>query len=506
MQMTLADTLRRAEKLFADRIAIRDGEVKITYRELADRCRRLAGALAGLGVRSGDRVATLLMNGHRYLEVYFAVPGLGAVLVPLNNRHVIAEHRAIIADAGASVLVIDRFHESVGEELASMVNHVVLVPDGYDQFIREADPVPLGRGVTENDLAGLFYTGGTTGGAKGVMLTHRNLVANALHTVICLTYTQADTYLHAAPMFHLADGASTWAITWVGGGHAFVPAFEPASVLYAIAETRTTVVTMVPTMINAVVNHPDVAESDLSSLRLVLHGGAPIAESLLTTAIKMLGCSFTQVYGMTEAAPILTSLTQEERLLGDQRLRSAGQEIAGVEVTVRHQDGTLCDSGEVGEIVARGPNFMTGYWNKLEETAQVLRDGWYWSGDLAYTDDEGYLYIVDRTKDMIISGGENVYSVEVEDAVMAHPAVFECAAIAVPDDTWGERVHVAVVMKPGQSVELEELKAFCGQRIAGYKCPRSMEVLDTLPRSGAGKILKRQLRDPHWTGRERQVH
>jgi long-chain acyl-CoA synthetase len=493
-QPLVPDALGRAEKLFATKTAAVDGDVLLTYRELAGRCRRLAGALAGLGVVRGERVSVLMANGHRYLECLFAVPGAGAVVVPLNNRLAVPEFRYILGDACVRVLVVDEAHAALGEQLASDVEHVVRVPDRYEQLLAGADEVPLGDGVGEGDLAGLFYTGGTTGAAKGVMLSHRNLMANALHITISLAYSDRDVYLHCAPMFHLGDGASTFSVTWVGGTHVFVPAFEPGLVLETIARDKVTHTLMVPTMLAAVNGHPAASTTDLSSMRLVLHGAAPIAGELLRRSIETFGCSFSQGYGMTEGAPAVTMLTEEERLVDDERLRSAGREIVGVEMAVMHEDGSPCGVGEVGEVVARGPNFMLGYWNKPAETAAALRDGWYWTQDLGYLDAEGYLFLVDRAKDMIISGGENVYSIEVEDAIMSHPAVLECAVVGLPDDTWGERVHAAVVLKPGAVLDAEGLVEHCTERIARYKTPRSVEFLDELPKSGAGKILKRELR------------
>jgi long-chain acyl-CoA synthetase len=506
VQQLLSDALRRAEKVFGDTVAVADGDEHLTYRELGSRCSRLGAGLVGLGVSHGDRVAVLMANGHRYLECYFAIPGTGAVMVPLNNRLAVPEMRYILEDSGTTVLIVDQTYAATGGELAGSVKHVLTAPDEYESLIEESADTRLGEGISEDDLAGLFYTGGTTGAAKGVMLTHRNLVANALHITVALGYASGDVYLHAAPMFHLADGASTYAVTWVGGTHVFVPAFEPKAVMDAISREQVTNALFVPTMLTAILNSPDLGTADFSSLRLVLHGAAPIATELLRTSILAMGCSFAQGYGMTEAAPLLTVLSNEEQLIDDPRLRSAGREIAGVEVAVCREDGSLCAPDEVGEIVARGPNFMRGYWNKPEETAAALRDGWYWSGDLGYRDADGYIFLVDRAKDMIISGGENVYSVEVEDALMSHPAVLEVAVIGVPDEKWGERVHAFVVRKADMSVPAEQLITACRERIAGFKVPRSIDFVDELPRSGAGKILKRELRDRYWARENRGIH
>jgi len=494
-----SDALRRAELLFPRKTAAIDGSSKMTYVELAGRCRRLAGALSGLGVITGDRVAVLMANGHRYLECLFAVTGMGAVVVPLNTRSAVPEFEYILDDAGVKVLIVDETNASIGDQLAGGPERLLLAPEEYEGILATAPELPLGGRCTEDDLAGLFYTGGTTGVAKGVMLSHRNLMSNASHVTIALGHTERDVYLHCAPMFHLADGASTFSLTWVGGTHVFVPAFEPGHVLETIAQEGVTHTTMVPTMLAAANVHPAAATADLSSMRALVHGAAPIASELLQASIRTFGCSFSQGYGMTEAAPGLTMLRKEERLIGDSRLRSVGRETVGVEVEVRRPDGSHCDPGEVGEVVARGPNIMLGYWNKPDATAAALRDGWYWTQDLGYVDEDRYLFLVDRAKDMIISGGENVYSIEVEEAIMSLPAVFECAVIGLPDQRWGERVHAAVVLKPGQVLDEDTLIAHCRERISSYKCPRSVEFVPELPKSGAGKILKRTLRDRHGT-------
>jgi long-chain acyl-CoA synthetase len=506
MSSSLWEALRRPESLYGERPAYVDGNNRATYRELADRCRRLAGALQGSGVGAGDRVAVLMANGHRYLECYFAIPGMGAVMVPLNNRLALPELRYILDDAEVHTLIADETYAAVAGQLADSVKQVIVGAPDYEAALSTAAPAVLPVGVAEDDLAGLFYTGGTTGASKGVMLSHRNLLANAMHITIALDYAASEIYLHTAPMFHLADGASTYSVTWVGGCHTFLPSFDPGATIEVIARERVTATLMVPAMLSAICEHPSAATADFSSMRMVLHGAAPISTTLLRRSIEVMGCSFAQGYGMTEVAPLATVLDHEELLVDSPRLRSAGREIVGVEATVRRADGSLCDVDEVGEVVLRGPNVMLGYWNKPTETAEVLRSGWYWSRDLGYLDSEGYLFLVDRAKDMIISGGENVYSIEVEDALCKHPAVLESAVIGVPDDKWGERVHAAVVLRADAAATENELSAHCHELIAGYKCPRSMEFLPELPRSGAGKVLKREIRDRYWTGSDRAIH
>ncbi|MDT7538497.1 MAG: hypothetical protein QOI82_2082 [Actinomycetota bacterium] len=506
MSSSLWETLRRPEALYADSPAYVDGDARRTYGELADRCRLLAGALQASGVGVGDRVAVLMANGHRYLECYFALPGMGAVMVPLNNRLALPEFRYILEDAEVHTLIADETYADVAGKLGDSVKQVVVGASAYEELLSKSTPAVLPVAVDENDVAGLFYTGGTTGASKGVMLSHRNLLANAMHITIALEYSASEIYLHTAPMFHLADGASTYSVSWVGGCHTFLPSFDAAATIDVIARERVTATLMVPAMLTAICEHPTAKTADFSSMRMVLHGAAPISTSLLKRSIEVMGCSFAQGYGMTEVAPLATVLDHEERLVDSPRLRSAGREIVGVEATVRREDGTLCGVAEVGEVVLRGPNVMLGYWNKPAETAEVLRDGWYWTRDLGYLDSEGFLFLVDRAKDMIISGGENVYSIEVEDALCKHPAVLESAVIGVPDEKWGERVHAAVVLRAGGTVTENELSAHCHELIAGYKCPRSMEFLTELPRSGAGKVLKRDIRDRYWSGSDRSIN
>jgi long-chain acyl-CoA synthetase len=503
---SLWETLRRAESLYGGRPAFVDGDRRATYAELGARCRRLAGALQVNGVGPGDRVAVLMGNGHRYLECYLALPGMGAVVVPLNNRLALPELRYILEDAGVHTLIADETHADTARALAEHVKQVIVGASEYEAALASAEPIALPAAVLEEELAGLFYTGGTTGVAKGVMLSHRNLLANAMHITIALEYSERETYLHAAPMFHLADGASTYSVTWVGGCHTFLPTFDAGATIDVIERERVTAILLVPAMLTAITEHPAAATADFTSLRMVLHGAAPISSTLLRRSIDVMRCSFAQGYGMTEVAPLATVLTREEQLVEDPRLRSAGREILGVELTVRRPDGEPCGTAEVGEVVLRGPNVMLGYWNKPAETAEVLADGWYWTRDLGYLDEDGFLFLVDRAKDMIISGGENVYSIEVEDAICRHPAVLEVAVIGVPDDTWGERVHAAVVLRAGAALTDAELSAHCHELIAGYKCPRSVEFLDALPRSGAGKVLKRDIRDRYWADRGRRIN
>jgi long-chain acyl-CoA synthetase len=515
--------LARACDLAPARTAVIDGATSYTYAELARRVAGLSGGLAGLGAQRGAVIGVLSLNTHRHLECWLGIPRSGLVLNGLNFRLAAAELAFIIDDSETFALVIDDQFLELGLELETRCDslcHVIHATDGaaaegtvsYEELVA-ADPA-LAAGCSQDDLAGIFYTGGTTGLPKGAMLSHGNLIANAKHAMIGLGYRESDRYLHAAPMFHLADGGSTLALTWLGGTHVIVPAFEPVAVGNAIGEHRITCGVLVPTMINMLVNHPDVGSFDLSSLRLIVYGGSPMPAEVQRRAIEVTSCDWLQAYGMTEAAPIVTvadGIDVRAAVAGEEphatRLRSAGRPVVGVQAEVRRPDGTRCDPSEPGEIWVRGPNVMLGYWRRPEETAAALDDeGWYHSSDLAYADEDGFLYIVDRAKDMIISGGENVYCTEVENALYQHPGVLEAAVFGVPDEHWGERVHAAVVPREGAAPSEEELVAHCRELIAGYKLPRSFEFhSEPLPKSGAGKMLKRELRAPHWEGREQQV-
>jgi long-chain acyl-CoA synthetase len=423
--------------------------------------------------------------------------------VPLNTRHAEPELRYALEDSGTRVLITDRDPGA----LARTVERVISLPDDYETLLAAAPEAELGVGLTEETLAGLFYTGGTTGAAKGVMLSHRNLIANTTNWLIAAQQAPEDTYLVMAPLFHAAGSLAVLATAWIGGCQVIIPGFDAAAALDAIAAEQVTVTLGVPTMIAALAEEQLARPRQVGSLRMLTHGGSPIATEVVRRAHAAFpGTELIHAYGATETAPLVTLLRHEERLVESDLARSCGQAVAGVDVRVVGPGGQDLPPGEIGEVVVRGPNVMQGYWNKPEQTAEVLRHGWYRSGDLGSMNAQGYVFLVDRAKDMIISGGENVYSTEVEEVLYKHPAVLEAAVFGVPDARWGEAVHAVVVPRPGHEVDAVSLMAFCRERIAGYKVPRQIDFRsDPLPKSGQGKVLKRELRAPFWAGRTAQI-
>jgi len=512
----LTQGLHRAVQQQPDAVATVFGGRRRSNAESIDRIARLAGAFRGLGLQAGDRAAILSLNSDRFHEFLGATLWAGGVVVPVNIRWAVPEIADSLAEVDARILVVDDVFAPYVEGIRRAhprLDHVVHAGDGptpdgavsFEELIAGSAPVDdLRRGG--DDLAGVFYTGGTTGRAKGVMLSHDNLLTSAMGGLVANPTSPDRTGLYAAPMFHLAAFGVWVGNTVVGTPRVMIPAFDPVAVMAAVQEHRISDLMLVPTMVQLVVDHPRVDEFDLSSIRRIIYGASPMSDALLARALKLWpDAQFFQAYGQTELAPVATVLTPEDH--EDARHRtSVGRAAPHAEVRIVGPDDVELPRGEAGEIVVRGSNVMLGYWDRPEETARAVRDGWMHTGDGGYMDDEGYVHLTDRLKDMIISGGENVYSVEVESVLAEHPAVAACAVIGVPDETWGERVHAVVVPAAGRTVTPEELRTFCAERIAGYKAPRSVELVESLPLSAAGKVLKRQLREPYWEGQDRAVH
>ncbi len=499
---TFVDPLSRAERCAGDRLAVVCGDRRRTYHDVADGCRRTVGALLTAGAMRGDRIAVLAPNSDYYLDLYVGAPAGGFAIMPMNTRHAIPELRYQLDDAGARILIASG---DVGE-LAGCVDRVIDIDKEWPELVQQAESAPLGLDVSSGDIAGLFYTGGTTGASKGVVLTHQNLIANAWSMLVSASMGDDDVYLIMAPMFHAAGTVAALSSIWLGATQVILPAFDADAALDLIEGEGVTLSLGVPTMVAALNRAQAERPRDTGSLRMLYYGGSPIATDVVRGATSTFpAAEMCHLYGATELAPLATTLRHHERFIDGDLGRSAGPPVIGVDVQVRADDGSVLPADEVGQVTVRGPNVMREYWNKPEQSAEVLRDGWYWTGDLGYQNEEGHLFLVDRAKDMIISGGENIYSTEVEEILFQHPRVREAAVFGIPDEEWGEAVHATVV--PEGEVTAEELIEHCRQFIAGYKVPKSIEFRsDALPVSGPGKVLKRELRAPYWQAEDRSIH
>ncbi len=526
--MVLNETLKKAIKLFPKKQAIVCGEKRWTYQEFGDRINRLSHSLRIFGIKRNDKVAILHPNCHTFLEAYYAIPQVGAISVPINYRLSPKEIAFILRDSESRILIADSmFKNQVGvvrEEIRGIekilwtgeVKGIQGAMDlNYEEVLGQAESSPLpAPSIDSEDIAQIYYTSGTTGRPKGVMLSHKNVATHALSTIAEIHLTDRDVWIHVAPLFHLADAWATWAVTWVGGTHVLVRDFDAKVVLETIQREKVTLTNLIPTMLNLMVNHPDVGKFDYQSLRVLLSGGAPIAPEVVRKIVETFKCDYIQTYGMTETSPYLTlSLLKDplKKLSSEDQLRfksKTGREFIGVELKVvnDHGEEVKMDEKEVGEIIVKGDIVTKGYWKLPEETKKSIKDGWLYTGDMAVIDEEGYVTIVDRKKDMILTGGENVYSTEVENVLYMHPAILECAVVGIPDLKWGEAVKGIVVLKPGQKATEQDIIQFCKDKIAHYKAPKSIDFIEGLPRTGSGKIHKKGLRDRYWEGYEKKVH
>ena len=514
--MNIPFILEKALSLYADKEAVVCRGKRFTYRQFADRAFRLADFLKTMGINKGDCVAILHQNSHQFIETYFAVAYLGAILNPLNIRLSPGELSFILQDSGAQLLISSRRYSegvTVINKNKSSLRQIIWTGQGetpdisssvdYEDVLKKASggPLPV-TSVSERDIAHLYYTSGTTGRPKGVILSHKNVCTHALAAIAELRLSDRDIWIHAAPLFHLADAWATFAITWVGGKHVVVEDFEPSMVLSILQEEGITITNMIPTMLNMLVNTPGVNRYDFSSLRAILSGGAPIASEVVKKIIETFKCDYIQTYGMTETSPYLTLSILKENLMDlspEEQFHykaRTGRPFMGVLLKVVREDGTEVSSNdeEVGEIIVKGDIVTEGYLNRPKETAESFKDGWLYTGDMATLNKEGYVNIVDRKKDVIITGGENVYSIEVENALYTHPSVLEGAAIGIPDPKWGEAVKAVVVLKQGHQATEKEIIQHCKKQIAGFKAPKSVDFVEELPKTGSGKIYKKGLK------------
>lgn len=497
--MRVTNALVRATRQSPARTAAIEGDFSLSWAQMHDSTARLAGRLAELGIKPDDRVAILAGNSIGYFISWYAVPWSGAVIVPLNTRLAPAELDFQLRDAEVKLLL----HDADFAELAAGLKQAGAVAEtlaiDWPQLGESlTDVPPLAEYDGPAGLAGIFYTGGTTGLPKGVMLSHDTLTSMAINLLAHIEFRAGDVLFHAAPMFHLADIGTLFG-TMACGTHVFRKILDPRGLLEDFARYDVTHSFTVPVMIERLTREAVQSGISLPALKYLGYGGSPIASaSLEKVRVQFPTTRIVQGYGQTEF-PAVTYLGWEEHQEGADPalLKSCGRPCVGYDVRILDEDGNELPRGEIGEIVGRGDNMMSGYLGRPEETAAVLRDGWLYTGDAGYMNEDGYVFITDRLKDMIVTGAENVYSIEVENALSYHPAVLECAVIGLPDADWGERVHAVIVTAEGVDVpDAAELVQFCRNRIAGYKIPKSFDFrTEPLPRSAAGKVLKRELRD-----------
>ncbi len=517
----LAEVVRRHGARRPDAPAITYGTDVVTWRRLDERSSRVAAALAASGVRRGDRIAHLGKNAPEYFEILFGAAKLGAVTVAINWRLAPAEIRYIAEDARASLFFVDSDLAPVIPELEGSVASGAFVVFGagrgdldgtiaYEAWMSGREPTDPGHIGRPDEIAFQLYTSGTTGLPKGAMLTNASLqlLNDAGFTMFGIDSDSVN--LVALPTFHI--GGAGYAIVGMAQGchTVLLREFDPAATLEVLRAEGVTNAFFVPAMLGAMAAVPGAADGDYSSLRSIIYGASPITEQTLKNSIRTFGCDFLQVYGMTETTGAITQLAAQDHDPDGERshlLRSAGKPFGWIELrTVDPETGKDCAAGDVGELWTRSAPNMLGYWNHPEATAQTItEEGWLRTGDAGFLDGDGYLFLTDRVKDMIVSGGENVYPIEVETVLSLHPGVADIAVIGVPDEKWGETVKAVVVLQPGAEADAADIISFARGRIAHYNCPTSVDFVDVLPRNPSGKILKRELREPYWRGLDRRV-
>jgi fatty-acyl-CoA synthase len=515
--------LRYAEEQFPNKVGVVCGDVRLTYWQFAERARRLAGGLRALGVAPADRVAFLSMNCHRLLEAYYGVIEAGGILLPLNIRLSPPELAFILQNAGVKILFVGKEFVDVANAFrrdAPGIEKFILLDgapqsdwlyrESYEQILAKAAPFRADfMNVDEDSVAELFYTSGTSANPKGVMLTHRNVYLHGMSVALAFNMKLDSVELHTIPLFHANGWGVAHALTLMSGTHVMIQRFETREVFRLIQQEKVQSCSLVPTMATALVNCPERPKYDISTLNRVVIGGAASSPTLVREVEQKLGCTCFSGYGLTETSPMLSISPMKPWMNWEGEARYAGQAMTGyaapameIRVVDANDVDVAHDGVAIGEIVARTDGVMKGYWNDPEASREALRGGWFHTGDMATINEEGYLLVVDRKKDIIVSGGENISSLEIEKALLAHPAVYELAVVPVPDERWGEVPKALVVLKPGQQATEAELLAFCRTRLAHYKAPRSVEFMGTLPKTGTGKILKKELRKKYWQGSE----
>jgi long-chain acyl-CoA synthetase len=523
--MNVKHLIDRAVKGYPDNSALVYGKTHRTFRDLNERSNRLANGLLGLGIKKGDRVGMLLRNCCEFIEIDFALSKTGIVRVPLNARLTGKDHEYMLNDSGSNVLIFgEEFTETVEAIKTSLktIKEFVCMSQGfskrnvldaldYETLIKNSSPDEPAMEIDEGDLHTLFYTSGTTGKPKGAMLTQKSWANVAIN--LALDYgpiTEDDVILNTQPLSH---GAGFFVLPFFmqGATNVLLPDLKPSTVFGTIERERVTVLKLVPTFLYQLMESPDKTRYDLTSLHSIIYGGSPIAVPRLIEAIQFFGKKLVQLYGQAEAPMCITTLSKRDHLVEGpeevvKRLSSAGKACLNVEVKVVNEKGREVPHGEVGEVVVRGYHIMKGYWNLPQASAEVLKDGWIYTGDMGYSDSKGYLFLVDRKRDVIISGAFNIYPKEIEDVIVTHPKVKEVAVVGVPDEKWGEAVKAVVVPKEGAQVTEQEIIDYCRDHMASFKKPKSADIVKELPRNPYGKVLKTALRESYWKGHDRRIH
>jgi acyl-CoA synthetase (AMP-forming)/AMP-acid ligase II len=508
--MFIEDILKRDSKLFPNKVAVIIGNRRYTYKQFYERLIKIASALFDLGIRKGDRVAILSTNCIEYLELYFAVPIIGAILVPINHRYKDREILYIVNDAEPVAFIVGHDFIPTVKAIRNQLTGVEYVINlgksretghSYEELLSLNKTTDLQIDRDENDTIIIMYTSGTTGKPKGAMLTHRSILSSVNSACIERRITDKDIYLQVATLCHIGGVDFSLSTIYVGGTQVILDKFDIKTLLEILQERNITFVLLVPTMIRSLLEYPDVRNYEFKNLRLIYYGAEPIELPKLREAIDVFKCDFMQGYGQTEASPLISILRPEDHMINGsvssestERLKSCGRQAINIEVKIVNQNGEEVSPGDVGEIIVKGDNVMKGYWKLPEETEVTLERGWLHTGDLGKFDDKNYIYIVGRTKDMIISGGENIYPKEIEDLILIHPAVKEVAVIGVPDEKWGEVPKALIVLKDGEKVEETEIIDLCREKLAGFKKPKSVQFVDSFPKSAVGKTLKGELK------------
>jgi acyl-CoA synthetase (AMP-forming)/AMP-acid ligase II len=516
------DLLTRNARVLGRETGLIFGDVRLSWCEANGRANRLANELQRLGVARGDRVAIYARNSHHWVEALFALSKIGAIAVTVNYRLAAPEVEFLIRDSGARAIICGVTEAQTARVVASQVSEVRwligidlrdVVMEDYETLVERGDErePELDRPLQYEDPAMLLYTSGTTGFPKGAIYTHGGLLTGMFVHVHAIGSRRTHRVMLPAPLYSAAGIAGIYCAVYVGSQIALIN-FDAVTALETIERERITFTNLVPTTIRMLLTHADIDRYDLSSLEVLLYGGSPIPEPVLREAMRRLpACGFRQTFAATETGCSGTVLEPREHraALDDpqlaHRLLSCGRPQINVEVRIAGENGDTLSAGEVGEIAIRTEANMAGYWNNPDATAKALRDGWVYTGDMARMDEDGYVYLVDRKNDVIVSGGLNVYPSEVERVLEAHPSVFECAVIGIPNDKWGEAVKAIVVLRPGAQLTAEELIQYCQGKIADFKIPKSVDLAETLPRNLTGKILRRELRNKYWAGRERKI-